>query len=161
MRAHVCDRAYDRARDLTSLVSRSGAASPGGRLGASRQARQGRGSTPRGARARGSGLGCFATSGVSLWAGRRDVWDGAGVGLGRGVWDGVCGTSGTRPARGFGPPLAGCRDGVWWGVWCRVGVSGGVCGVGCRAGFRDENGTFCRKIDVPKMVQKWAFGGGF
>lgn len=114
------DRACDRARDFTSLVSRSGAASPGGRLGASRQARQGRGSTPRGARARGSGLGCFATSGTGPlgWAAGRLVgcagWAGTGP-LAR-VW----GWSGTRPARGFGPPLAGCRDvtrrGVVWGA---------------------------------------------
>lgn len=78
----------------------------------------------------------------------------------RGVWDGASGEglvvclagclawvfgpvwdwSGTRPARGFGPPLAG-----WCGVvWCGAP----------RRDLRDENGTFYRKIDVPKTVQK-------
>lgn len=109
------DRACDRARDLTSLVSRlvsrSGAASPGGRLGASRQARQGRGSTPRGARARGSGLGCFATSGTGPLA---RVWGGVS-GL---VWGGL------------GRAPRGVLDRLWRGVETRRdGVWCGVCGV--------------------------------
>lgn len=119
----LCVRACDRARDFTSLVSRSGAASPGGRLGASRQARQGRGSTPRGARARGSGLWCFAwcfaASGTGPLA--RVWWC-----VWRGVWRGSSGRSGT----GLGRAPRGVSDRLWRGgvVWCGV-PRRGVCGV--------------------------------
>lgn len=85
-----------------------------------------------------------------FWAGRRDVWDWVlGVvwaGLGRVLWWSV-----TRPARGFGPPLAGCRAGVYRaGLRGSRGVFSGR-GVGCaEPGFE----TVCAIFDVPKTVQR-------
>lgn len=124
--ARVYDRARDRARDFTSLVSRSGAASPGGRLGASRQARQGRGSTPRGARVRGSRgvvlLGvlvvCSGTSGVvscGVWDAPREGFRTASGGVSRRDATGCAGVFSSRAGRGvfgvfcgvFGPRRAG------------------------------------------------------